>query len=170
MAIRAFKGREPAIEASAFVEESAQVIGDVTIGARSSIWFNTVVRGDVNSIRIGEETNVQDLCCLHVTHEKYPLSIGSRVTVGHSVTLHGCTVGDDCLIGMGAILLDGVEVGPGCLVAAGALLPPSTKVPAGTLVMGSPANIKRKIGEDERAFMAASAAHYVGYAREYRSC
>ncbi|MGI5862104.1 MAG: gamma carbonic anhydrase family protein [Myxococcales bacterium] len=101
MALRPYKGRMPVVGADVFIEESAQVIGDVTIGARSSIWFNCVVRGDVNYIRIGEETNVQDLSCLHVLRDRFPLILGDRVTIGHSVTLHGCTIGDQCLVGMG---------------------------------------------------------------------
>lgn len=168
MAIRAYRGKLPTVDPSAFVEESAQVIGDVTLGARASIWFNCVVRGDVHYIRIGADTNVQDLSCLHVMNGKFPLTLGERVTVGHSVTLHGCVVGDDCLIGMGAILLDGVEIGAGSLVAAGALVAPGTKVPPGSLVIGSPAKVKRPINDAERALIATSARNYVEYAGNYR--
>jgi len=168
MAIRTFQGKRPAIAPSAFIEESAQIIGDVAIGARASVWFNTVVRGDVNWIRIGEETNVQDLCCLHVLHDTHPLVIGSRVTVGHHVTLHGCTVGDDCLIGMGAIVLDGALIGPGSLVAAGSLVPPGLEVPPGSFVIGSPAKVQRPVKDTERALIERSAANYIRYASQYR--
>lgn len=168
MALRAFQGRLPTVDPSAFVEDSAQIIGDVTLGPRSSVWFNSVVRGDVHWVRIGADTNIQDLCCLHVTREKYSLTVGARVTLGHSVTLHGCVVGDDCLIGMGAIVLDGAEIGPGCLVAAGALVTPGTRIPAGSLVMGSPAKVRRTVTDEERALIAASAASYVRYAEQYR--
>lgn len=168
MALRSFKGRLPTVDPSAYVEQSAQVIGDVVIGPRSSIWFNTVVRGDVHFIRIGEETNIQDLCVLHVTGGKHPLNIGSRVTVGHSVTLHGCTVGDLCLIGMGSTILDGAEIGEGSLVAAGSLVAPGTKIPPGSLAMGSPAKVKRPLTPEERKSLEASAATYVQTAKAYQ--
>jgi gamma-carbonic anhydrase len=168
MAIRAVKGRSPVVDPTAFVEESAQVIGEVSIGARSSIWFNTVVRGDVHFIRIGVETNVQDLCCLHVTRERHPLVLGDRVTVGHGVTLHGCTIGDDCLIGMGTVVLDGAVIGDGCLVAAGALVCPGTQIAPGNLVLGSPARVKRPLDEKERHLISDSARNYVGYVDMYR--
>jgi carbonic anhydrase/acetyltransferase-like protein (isoleucine patch superfamily) len=157
----------PVVGADVFVEQSAQVIGDVTIGARSSIWFNCVVRGDVNYIRIGEETNVQDLSCLHVLRDRFPLVLGDRVTIGHSVTLHGCTIGNQCLVGMGAIVLDGAQIGEGCLIAAGALVTPGTKVPAFSLVMGSPAKVARPLGDAERKMTADFAANYVRYAESY---
>ena len=167
MAIRAIQGTQPAIDPAAFVEQSAQVIGEVTLGPESSIWFNTVVRGDVNLVRVGARTNVQDLCCLHVTHE-HSLTVGDRVTVGHGVTLHGCVVGDDCLVGIGAIVLDGATIGAGCLIAAGSLVTPGTQVPAGSLVMGSPARVKRPVSAEERALIEASAKSYVRYAQQYR--
>jgi carbonic anhydrase/acetyltransferase-like protein (isoleucine patch superfamily) len=169
MALKPFQGKLPVVHPTAFVEESAQVIGDVEIGARSSIWFNSVVRGDVNVIRIGEETNVQDLCCLHVLKDRFGLTVGNRVTVGHSVTLHGCVVEDLCLIGMGATILDGAVIGAGSIVAAGALVTPGTRVPPGSLVMGSPAKVARPIREQERATLERSAANYIEYARQYRS-
>jgi carbonic anhydrase/acetyltransferase-like protein (isoleucine patch superfamily) len=168
MALRPFKGRMPVVDPSAYVDQSAQVIGDVTLGARSSVWFNSVVRGDVHWIRIGEETNVQDLCVLHVTNGKHPLSIGARVTIGHSVTLHGCTVGDLCLIGIGATILDGAEIGEGCLIAAGSLVSPGTQIPPGSLAMGTPARVKRALRPEEREALVASAANYVRYAQTYR--
>jgi carbonic anhydrase/acetyltransferase-like protein (isoleucine patch superfamily) len=141
MALRSYRGKSPVIAPDAFVDESAQVIGDVAVGARSSIWFNCVVRGDVHYIRIGEETNVQDLSCLHVLRDRFPLVLGNRVTIGHSVTLHGCTIEDGCLVGMASTILDGAVIGQGCLVAAGSLVTPGTKVPPFSLVMGSPATL-----------------------------
>jgi carbonic anhydrase/acetyltransferase-like protein (isoleucine patch superfamily) len=157
----------PVVGADVFIDESAQVIGDVTVGARSSIWFNCVVRGDVNYIRIGEETNIQDLSCLHVLRDRFPLILGDRVTIGHSVTLHGCTIGHQCLVGMGAIVLDGADIGEGCLIAAGALVTPGTKVPPFSLVMGSPAKVVRGLNDAERKMTADFAANYVRYAESY---
>lgn len=168
MALRPYRGKLPVVAPDAFVEESAQVIGDVTIGARSSIWFNCVIRGDVHFIRIGEESNVQDLSCLHVTHDRFPLVLGDRVTVGHSVTLHGCVIGDGTLVGMSSTILDGCEVGEGCLVAAGSLLTPRTRVPAFSLVRGSPAKVVRPLSDEERRTTAEYAANYVRYAQNYR--
>ncbi len=168
MALRTFCGKSPKIHPSAWVEESAQVIGDVEVGARSSLWFNVVVRGDVHSIRIGEETSVQDLSCLHVLKDRFSLTVGNRVTIGHSVTLHGCVIGDLCLIGMGATVLDGAEVGEGCIIAAGTLVPPGMKIEPYSLVMGSPAKVKRPLNDQERLSLAKSAANYVEYSRQYR--
>ncbi len=142
--------KSPVIPATAWVADTAVVIGDVVLGEYASIWFGTIVRGDVHSIRIGESTNIQDGSVLHVTQKLFSLTIGDRVTVGHKALMHGCTVGNDCLIGMGAILLDGVEVGDGCVVAAGALLTPGKKFPPGQLIMGSPAKAVRALTADER--------------------
>ncbi len=167
MAIRAFEGRSPAIDPLASVDPSAQVIGEVTLGARSSVWCNCVVRGDVNSISIGEETNVQDLSCLHVRRSN-PLRLGNRVTVGHGVMLHGCVVEDGCLIGIGAIVLDGAVIGAESLVAAGALVTPGTQVPPGSVVMGSPGTVRRSTTREERAEFLATAAGYVELARRHR--
>jgi carbonic anhydrase/acetyltransferase-like protein (isoleucine patch superfamily) len=128
-----------------------------------------VVRGDVHSIRIGAETNVQDLSCLHVTRDRFPLVLGDRVTIGHSVTLHGCVIGDQCLVGMGAIILDGCEIGEGCLVAAGSLVTPGTRVPSFSLVMGSPARVVRTLTDAERRMTGEFAANYVRYAETYRN-
>lgn len=168
MTIRAFMGVSPRIHPSAFVEDSAQVIGDVEIGEDASVWFNSVVRGDVNPIRIGARTNIQDLSLVHVLKDRFATSIGDDVTVGHHVVLHGCKVGDRVLIGMGAILMDGAEVGDDCIIAAGALLVPGTKIPPGHLVMGSPAKVKRAITAEERAWLSQSARNYVAYSREHR--
>src|SRR3954451_20901748 len=147
--IRAYRGVLPKVAASAYIDPSAQVIGDVEIGERASVWPNVTIRGDVNYIRIGEESNVQDNSVIHVEHDAYPTMIGNRVTVGHSVTLHGCTVQDDCLIGIGAIILNGATIGQGTVVAAGALVPERMQIPAGSMVMGIPAKVKREISPEE---------------------
>jgi carbonic anhydrase/acetyltransferase-like protein (isoleucine patch superfamily) len=165
--IRAFAGKVPVVPASAYVDESAVVIGDVTLGQRASLWCNVVARGDVHFIRIGEETNIQDLSVLHVFAGKFPLTVGARVTVGHHVVLHGCTIEDGCLIGMGAILLDGCHIGAGSLVAAGSLVTPGTIIPPGSMVMGSPARVKRSLHDAERELLVKSAAGYVENAQRF---
>jgi len=167
--IRVFEGITPKIADSVYIEETAIVIGDVVVGEESSIWFNTVVRGDVHQIRIGRRTNIQDLCVVHVTHDTHPTVLGDEVTVGHHVILHGCTVNDRVLIGMGAILMDGVVIGEDCIVGAGALVTERTVVPPKSLVLGSPAKIKRPVTEQELAWIRESAANYIGYARRYRN-
>src|SRR5205814_3778882 len=129
----------------AFIAETATVIGDVAIGARSSVWFGAVIRGDVFHIRIGDETSIQDNTVIHVTHDRYPTQVGNRVTVGHGVILHGCTVRDLVIVGMGAVILDQAEVGERCIVGAGALITPGTRIPAGHLVVGAPARVKRPL-------------------------
>ena len=168
MTVRGFQGMRPRIHPSAFIEPSAQVIGDVEIGEGSSVWFNTVIRGDVNPIHIGARTNIQDLSMVHVLKDKYATVIGDDVTVGHHVVLHGCQVGHRVLIGMGAILMDDVHVGDDCIIAAGALLTPGTRISAGSLAVGSPAKVKRPITEQERAWLRTSAQNYVGYAKAHR--
>lgn len=166
--IRPFKGIFPKIHPSVYVEDSAQVIGDVEIGEDSSVWFGTVIRGDVNFIRIGRRTNVQDLSMLHVTRRTHPLHVGDEVTVGHSVTLHGCTVGNRCLIGMGAVILDGAEIGVECIVGAGALVKEGMKVPPRSLVLGLPAKVARDLTEKEIAHLKQSAENYIGDVADYR--
>lgn len=165
--IRSYRGITPQIAPSAFVEQSACVIGDVHVGEEASLWFNTVVRGDVNSIRIGKRTNIQDGTVVHVTHEVHPTIIGDDVTVGHNVTLHGCTIGNGCLIGIGAIVLDGVEIGDHSLVAAGSLLPPGLHIPPRSLVMGSPGRVRRQLSDEECDGLLRSAGNYVAYRQEY---
>jgi carbonic anhydrase/acetyltransferase-like protein (isoleucine patch superfamily) len=157
----------PKLEDDVYLAAGACVIGDVVIGSRSSIWCNTVVRGDMHYIRIGRGTNVQDNATLHVTAVRFPLQIGDRVTVGHRAIVHGSTVEDDCLIGMGAIILDGARISRGSLVAAGALVPPGFFVPPESVVMGVPAKVIRTVGSVEREMIHASAAHYVELAVEY---
>ena len=165
--IRSYCGKTPQIAASAYIDPSAQIIGDVVIGERSSVWCNTTLRGDVHFIRIGEETNVQDNSCLHVMSGEYPLLLGNRVTVGHSVTLHGCVVEDDCLIGIGALLLNGVVVGSGSIVAAGSLVTERTVIPPGSVVMGSPAKVRRTLTGEDFEMIRRHAAHYIGYRQIY---
>jgi carbonic anhydrase/acetyltransferase-like protein (isoleucine patch superfamily) len=165
--IRPFGGRAPAVPASAFVARGAVVIGDVELGERSSVWFGCVVRGDVNSIRIGARTNVQDLTTIHVTSRTHPTVVGDEVTIGHRVVLHGCTVKDRCLIGIGAVVMDGAVVGPESVVGAGALVPPGMVVPPRTLVMGSPAKVKRDLSAEEVEALRKSAENYVEYAARY---
>jgi carbonic anhydrase/acetyltransferase-like protein (isoleucine patch superfamily) len=140
----------------------------VEIGEGSSVWFNTVIRGDVNPIHIGARTNIQDLSMVHVLKDKYGTVIGDDVTVGHHVVLHGCQVGHRVLIGMGAILMDDVHVGDDCIIAAGALLTPGTRIPSGSLAVGSPAKVKRPITEQERAWLRTSAQNYLEYAKAHR--
>jgi carbonic anhydrase/acetyltransferase-like protein (isoleucine patch superfamily) len=163
-----FDGKAPRLAASAFLAEGSVVVGDVEIGDGSSLWFGTIVRGDVNHVRIGARTNVQDMSVVHVTSRTHPTVIGDDVTVGHRAVLHGCTIQDRCLVGIGAIVLDGAVVGPDAMVGAGALVPPGMVVPPGTLVLGAPARVKRPLTPDEIAFLRTSAANYAGYAARYR--
>lgn len=167
--IRAFQGKAPQIHSSAWVDPSATIIGEVTIGERSSVWPNAVLRGDVNRITIGRETNVQDGSVLHVEHLLHELVLGDRVTVGHSVVLHGCTVEDDSLIGIGAIVLNGARIGRGSVVAAGALVPEGMDVPPGSLLMGVPAKVRRAVTPEEQERFRTNAQHYVELAGKYRS-
>jgi carbonic anhydrase/acetyltransferase-like protein (isoleucine patch superfamily) len=166
--IRAYKGIRPALGARAYVDPSAQVIGAVELGKDASVWMNTVVRGDVNGIRVGARSNVQDNCVLHVTAQ-HPTVLAEDVTVGHSVTLHGCTVERLCLIGIGAIVLNGAVVGEESIVAAGALVPEGMVVPPRSVVMGSPAKVRRAVSEEERAGLRRYAERYVGLKEDYRS-
>ena len=166
--IRAFKGIVPKVAASAYVDPSAQIIGDVEIGERSSIWPCASLRGDTGPIRVGSETSIQDCCVLHLD-EGFPLTVGNRVTVGHSVTLHGCTVEDESLIGIGATVLNGARIGKGSVVAAGSLVPEGMQVPPSTLVMGVPAKVKRQVTAEEQARFAEGVRHYVEKAAVYRN-
>ncbi|MEQ1656907.1 MAG: gamma carbonic anhydrase family protein [Nitrospira sp.] len=165
--IRTFQGIKPTIPDSCFIEDTAVVIGDVVLGEDCSVWFNAVIRGDVNHIRIGNRTNVQDLCMLHVTHDTHPLIIGNEVTIGHSVVLHGCTIKDRVLVGMGAIVMDGAVIGEDSVVGAGALVVEGTVVPPKSLILGSPGRVRRGVSDAELAWIKESAANYVKYARQY---
>jgi carbonic anhydrase/acetyltransferase-like protein (isoleucine patch superfamily) len=169
MSIIPYQGRTPVIHPSVFIAEGAHIIGDVEIGKGSSVWFNTVIRGDVNFIRIGERTNVQDNSVLHVTHKTFPLVIGSNVTIGHSAVLHAATIFDFCLIGMNATVLDDAKVGPYALVAAGAVVLGGTVIPEGMLAAGIPAKIVRKLTQEERKFLEQSAENYMRYVVSYKS-
>ncbi len=162
-------GKDPIIPRSAWIAPSADVLGDVVLGEHVSIWFGAVVRGDVNKITIGEYSNVQDGTVIHVTNGGHSTIIGARVTIGHKALLHACTVGDDCLIGMGSVMLDGVEVGAGSIVAAGALLTPGKKFPPSSLILGSPAKAVRTITAEERRIMIDRGwQNYHAYVQEYR--
>jgi gamma-carbonic anhydrase len=166
--IRSFKTITPVVDPSAYVDESAQVIGDVQIGAESSVWMNVVIRGDVNHIRIGRRTNIQDLTLLHGMTGTHPTVIGDEVTVGHTVIIHGATVEDRVLVGMGAILLNGVHVEHDCVIAAGSLITEDTRIPARSLVMGRPGKVKRELTDMEVAEIRWYADSYVSYRRDYR--
>ena len=165
--IRPYGGKTPRLDGSVFVAETAVVIGDVEIGPDSSVWFGTVVRGDIHSIRIGARTNIQDQSVIHVTGGKHPTSVGDDVTIGHRVTLHGCTIKDRCLIGMGSIVLDGAVVGEDALVGAGAVVPPGMVIPPGKLALGAPARVKRDLTPAEIASFVASANEYVRRGKDY---
>jgi len=166
--IRAFKDKVPQIHETAFVEDSAQIIGDVVIGPHSSVWFNTTVRGDVYHIRIGSYTNIQDNSVLHVSRGTFATVLEDYVTVGHSATLHGCHVRSNNLIGIGAILLDDVLIEEDCMIAAGALLTPGTKVPARSLMMGVPAKRIRTLTNEEVEKIRQYAMNYLEYKETYR--
>jgi carbonic anhydrase/acetyltransferase-like protein (isoleucine patch superfamily) len=166
--IRPYRGKRPQIAASAYIDPAAVIIGDVVIGEDSSVWPCSVVRGDVHYIRIGARTNIQDGSICHVMRDEYPLILGDDVTVGHSVTLHGCTIESRCLIGMGAIILNGATIGTGSIVAAGALITERTVIPAGSLVMGSPGKVKRLLTGIDQASIDAYAQRYVEYKNIYR--
>jgi carbonic anhydrase/acetyltransferase-like protein (isoleucine patch superfamily) len=165
--IRPHGGRAPRVAPSAYVDPSAQIIGDVEIGERSSVWCNATLRGDVHSIRIGEETNIQDNCVLHGERGQWPVLVGNRVTVGHAAVLHGCVIEDDALIGIGARVLNGARIGRGSIVAAGALVPEGMQVPPESVVMGVPAEVRRKVRPEERQRMLATNRNYVGYRQQY---
>lgn len=166
MPLYPYQGINPKIGQECFIAPSADVIGAVTIGDRASIWFQTVIRGDVNQIIIGEDTNVQDQCVLHVA-KNFPLIIGKKNTIGHKVTLHACKIGDNSLIGMGAIIMDGVEIGDNSLVAAGALIPPGKKFPAHSFIVGVPAVLKRELSLEERETYANFYLHYEPVRQDY---
>lgn len=167
--IKSFQNLQPKIHASVFVAENATVVGDVEIGADSSIWFGSILRGDVNFIRIGARSNVQDGCIIHVSSNTHPTVVEDEVTLGHRVTLHGCRVETGCLIGIGAIILDGARVGHNSLVAAGSLLTPNTEIPPRSLVMGSPARVRRELGETEIKDLEKFWRNYVSLSRNYRT-
>jgi len=165
--IRSFKGMKPVIPATCYVDESAQIIGDVVLGEHASVWMNAVLRGDVHSIRIGAHSNVQDCSVLHGMREQYNVVVGEYVTIGHSVTLHGCVVEDRCLIGMGSVILNGAKIGAGSIIAAGTLIPERTVVEPGSLWMGSPGKFRRKLDQKDQEAIMRYAHNYLGYTEEY---
>jgi carbonic anhydrase/acetyltransferase-like protein (isoleucine patch superfamily) len=165
--IRPYKGIQPKLGERVYVDVSAQVIGDVELGDHASVWMNAVVRGDVNSIRIGPHTNIQDCCVVHVFKATHPTVVADHVTVGHSVTLHGCRVDSWCLIGMGATILNGAHVGEESIVAAGTLIPEGMVIPPRSLVMGLPAKVRRPITEEERLGLRQYAQNYFEYKETY---
>jgi carbonic anhydrase/acetyltransferase-like protein (isoleucine patch superfamily) len=160
-------GHWPVIPESVFLAPSADIIGEVQFGENCSVWFQAVIRGDVQPIRIGNRTNIQDHAMLHATRRVCPLEIGDDVTIGHRACLHGCRVGNRVLIGMGAILMDEAEIGDDCIIGAGALITKGTQIPAGSLVMGSPAKVVRPLKPEEIAFLLKSSQNYVGDSAEY---
>jgi carbonic anhydrase/acetyltransferase-like protein (isoleucine patch superfamily) len=165
--LRPYRGTHPRVHPSVFIDQSAQVIGDVVIGEESSIWMNAVVRGDVHWIRIGKRSNVQDGTVVHVMNETHPTTIGDEVTIGHAAVVHGCTVGHRVLIGMGAILLNGATIGEDCIVAAGTLVTEETVIPPRSLVMGSPGKVRRSLTDEEVASILQYSERYVNYRLDY---
>jgi carbonic anhydrase/acetyltransferase-like protein (isoleucine patch superfamily) len=165
--IRSFKNITPTIPATCYVDPSAQIIGDVVLGENCSIWMNAVLRGDVHEIRVGANSNIQDNCVLHGMKQQYGVYLGDYVTVGHSVTLHGCVIEDRCLIGMGVIILNGARIGAGSIIAAGTLIPERTVVEPGSLWMGSPGKFRRKLEPAEDETILRYARNYLGYKEEY---
>jgi carbonic anhydrase/acetyltransferase-like protein (isoleucine patch superfamily) len=165
--LRPYRGQRPRVHPTAFIDDSAQIIGDVDIGEESSVWMCAVVRGDVHSIRVGRRSNIQDGTIVHAMTGTHPTSIGDHVTIGHGAIIHGCTIDHQCLIGMGAILLNGAHIGSQSIVAAGALIVENMKVPPKSLVMGSPGKVKRLLTHAEVADIQGYADRYVGYRLEY---
>jgi carbonic anhydrase/acetyltransferase-like protein (isoleucine patch superfamily) len=166
--LRPFRGILPRIAASAYIDPSAQIAGDVEVGERSSIWLNVSIRGDVNYIRIGAESNVQDNTVIHVDRDLFPCIVHDRVTIGHSAVVHGTEIYDDALIGIGAILLNGSKIGAGAIVAAGSLVPEGMQVPPNMVVMGAPAKVRREVSPEEREKFAEGCRNYVRLATLYK--
>ncbi len=164
-----FKESTPEIHETAFIAPSSDIIGDVKIGAHSSIWFQCLVRGDVNYIRIGENCNIQDMTLIHVARDEFPVTIGNNVSIGHRVTLHGCILKDYSFVGMSSTVMDGVELGEYSFVAAGSLVTPGKKIPPGMMVMGSPAKVIREINEKERMIINRTATNYQKYKENYKN-
>jgi gamma-carbonic anhydrase len=163
-----FRGKIPKIHESAYIVDSAQIIGDVTIGENSSVWFNTVIRGDIHHIKIGSYTNIQDGTVIHVTHDLFPVTIGDYCTIAHGTVLHGCTIGNNCLIAMGAVVLDGAIIGENSIVAAGSVVKEKIKVPPGSLVAGIPAKFIRKLSDEAILKITKMAKNYLSYVKMYR--
>ncbi len=165
--IRSYKGMSPRIPPTAYVDDSAQLIGDVVLGEHASVWMNCVLRGDVHHIRVGANSNIQDNSVLHGMLNQWPVEVGDWVTVGHNVMLHGCVVEDRCLIGMGVIILNGARIGAGSIIAAGTLIPEKTIVEPGSLWMGMPGKFRKKLSPEEQDGILRYARNYLGYKEEY---
>jgi carbonic anhydrase/acetyltransferase-like protein (isoleucine patch superfamily) len=165
--LRSYQGKRPVVPASCYIDVSAQVLGDVELGENSSVWMNAVVRGDVNAIRIGANSNVQDCAVLHGMRYKYPVIVGDWVTIGHNATVHGCVLESYVLIGMGAQVLNGCVIGEGSIIAAGALIPERTTIPPNSLVTGVPGKIRRELGEEDRKLIMKYAQNYLDYVAIY---
>jgi carbonic anhydrase/acetyltransferase-like protein (isoleucine patch superfamily) len=165
--IRSYQGKLPVVPASCYVDESAQVIGDVELGEQASVWMNAVVRGDVHRIRIGAGSNVQDCAVLHGMRDLYPVLIGERCTIGHNATVHGCVLEDEVLVGMGARILNDAWIGEGSIIAAGAVIPEHTVIPPNSLVAGVPGKVRRTLGEADRALIRKYAQNYLDYTKIY---
>ena len=165
--IRSYQGRLPQIPASCYVDLSAQLIGDVTLGEHSSVWMNAVLRGDVHFIRVGANSNVQDCAALHGQRNLYPVIVGDWVTIGHNATVHGCVVEDAVLVGIGSVILNGCRIGEGSIIAAGAVVPEGTVVPPRTLWAGVPAKLRRELGDKDRALILQYAKNYLDYTEIY---
>ncbi len=165
--IRSYQGILPRIAAGCYIDVSAHVLGDVTLGENSSVWMNAVLRGDVNSIRVGANSNVQDCSVLHGQRYLYPVTVGDWVTIGHNATVHGCVVEDACLIGMGVTILNNCRIGEGSIIAAGAVLPEHTVVPPRTLWAGVPGKMRRELGEEDRKLILMYAQNYLDYTAIY---
>jgi len=165
--IRSYQGKVPEVPPSCYIDLSAQLIGDVTLGERSSVWMNAVLRGDVNAIRVGANSNVQDCAVLHGQRHLYPVVVGDWVTIGHNATVHGCVVEDAVMIGIGAVVLNNCRIGEGSIIAAGALVPENTVVPPRTLWAGVPAKLRRALGDEDRALILQYAQNYLDYTEIY---
>ncbi len=165
--IRSYKGITPTVPPSCYVDESAQLIGDVVLGENASVWMNAVLRGDVHSIRVGANSNIQDCSVLHGMLNQWPVVVGDWVTVGHSVTLHGCVVEDRCLIGMGVVILNGARIGPGSIIAAGTLIPEGTIVEPRSLWMGVPGKFRKQLNDDDQETILRYGRNYLGYKESY---
>jgi carbonic anhydrase/acetyltransferase-like protein (isoleucine patch superfamily) len=165
--IRSYEGKTPKVPETCYVDQSAQIIGDVELGEHASVWMNAVLRGDVYAIRVGHYSNIQDCSVLHGMKEKYGVFVGDYVTVGHSVTLHGCTVEDRCLIGMGCVILNGVKIGSGSIIAAGTLIPEGALVEPNSLWMGSPGKFRRHLDKKDQEMILMYAENYLGYKQSY---
>ncbi len=167
--IRSWQGKTPVVPANCYVDASAQVLGDVVLGEQASVWMNAVVRGDVNAIRIGARSNVQDCAVLHGMRHLYPVIVGEMVTIGHNATVHGCVLEDEVLVGIGATILNNARVGAGSIIAAGAVIPEQMVIPPRSLVAGVPGKIRRELGEADRRLILQYANNYLDYVRVYLS-